>query len=360
VTDSAGGTAYAGRVYGFFGASLTPLLPFGPPLPCPAPLVLSAAFADQVLCGEAQGDRFGHALAILGNTDGNAGAEFAVGAPQVKLDSGLPRNMSGPGYVKVFDYANTCVDVIPKTLQGEQGAPPDDVSLGEAFGFALASGVDIGGDPLTGAPDGINDLFVGAILFDVGRGVSTPTIDSGAVHVFSGFDFTRLLPGVDLPGPAEAEVTRLFGTKDMMFYGSSIATVANIVGSIDPTIPDIVVGSMRDGSEYIAELPCGPIPDTIMPTEEQGGLLSGTVRIIDGATPDGAPHFLIFGERPRDGMGFEVAAGPYDQNGIAIVSAGLRWSKPEFEACIPPDPVLCPRETGRVYVFYADALNAIP
>ncbi len=359
VTDD-DGLGYSGQVYGFFGATLASLVPAGPTPPCNPPVLLYASIADQVLCGEDQDDRFGHALAIMGNIDTDAGFEFAVGAPQVKLDSGLPRNMDGPGYVKVFDYANTCAGVIPKTLQGEQGAPPDDKSLGEAFGFALASGVDIGGGA-GGLPDTINDLFVGAILFDVERGVSTPTIDAGAVHVFSGANFSmRLLPGVDPPGPAEAEVTRLFGTKDMMFYGFSIATMADIVGVPFAGIPDIVVGSVRDGSENSVETVCPPILGTPWPTTEQAGLLSGTVRIIDGATPDGTPHFLIFGERPRDGLGFEVAAGAYDGNGIAIVSAGLRWSDPEFEACVPLDPVLCPRETGRVYVFYADALNAIP
>jgi hypothetical protein len=144
--------------------------------------------------GSADADRFGQSVAVIGDLNSVAGQEFAVGAPQVKMDTMAARGATGPGYVQVFDHSGVA---LAPTLSGTQQVITG-VSDGEAFGMSVAGGFDYGGNPVTGDPDGFNEILVGAILYDRDFGDPNPMANAGAVHVFSGADFTRLLAGTSV------------------------------------------------------------------------------------------------------------------------------------------------------------------
>ena len=341
---------YPGKVYEFFGTGGDMLgaiaWVLGEPQTQPPFLLDAESAADKVLVGEADDDRFGQSLAIIGNIDAQTGVEFAVGAPQIKLETGAPREATGPGYVRVFNYLSDNAAFLHQ-FDGTQFTGP---AGGEAFGYAIAGGVDIGGGDLTNPLDGINDILIGAILYDADFGSADPIEDVGAVHAFSGASFARLLPGTG------GEATLLRGEFQGNWFGFSIAGMPSKVGN--PAFPDIVVGAARYGDARVTNVTCVPVPATSGGcTGSQAGAVAGGVYLIDGATTTGQAAYLLIGERFKDSLGFTVAAGSFDSNGIAIVCGGPRWSTPcdQPTDCEPQtDP--CPTETGRVYVFFADQL----
>ncbi len=357
---------YAGQVYEFFGSSpeLIAAIDFvlaGPPTQPPF-LLLADDDASAIVTAlqvppppalpfVQDDDRFGLSLAILGNIDGQPGDEFAVGAPQVKFDGGSPRFPTGPGYVRVLNYLSTSSTYLAE-LKGNQFVDyGGGVKEGEAFGYSVAGGVDIGGDALTGEPDGINDIFIGAIQYDLGFLTPSPIEDVGAVHVYSGADFDRLLEGVG------GEATRLRGEFGGDFFGSSVAGMADYVGPPAAGIPDLVVSAIgHDQPEDSVD--CVPVPATSGGClDDQAGGVCGAIYLIDGATPNGQAAYRILGESPKDSLGHSVAAGPFDSHGIAIVGGSPRWSSPcDPAADCDPQTGPCPTETGRIYIFFMDEL----
>lgn len=103
-------------------------------------------------------ERLGHAVAPLGDLDGDGCAEIAVGAPEAD-----PR-LRNAGVVEVlFGGGDPCATVDPRILRLE-GTDPD-----AQAGFAVAGGEDVDGD-------GVPELLVGAPRFrnadgEVGRAI---------------------------------------------------------------------------------------------------------------------------------------------------------------------------------------------
>ena len=112
------------------------------------------------LAGEANFDRFGSAVAGLGDIDGDGNADFAVGAPDA---------LNGVGRVYIYKYdsgTNTCPLIF--TLDG--------TAAGQAFGYSLA-GFSGGTLNCDFDSDGHSDFVVGSL--DDGA-----TSDEGKVFAF--------------------------------------------------------------------------------------------------------------------------------------------------------------------------------
>ncbi len=307
--------------------------------PSSAPFIVGIDACSFLMVGAAESDRFGQSVAIIGNTDGTPGAEFAVGAPQMKMDTGAPRGNTGPGYVRLFNQDGetlTSGPGQPLDLAGVQGSSPETRTKGEAFGFSLAGGVDLGGP--NGQFDGINDIIIGAILHDLNFGGQNPVLDAGAVFVYSGADLSPLL--IDQNGQ-----TLLEGEEAGDQFGSAVAGIPHTVGTELIPVPDILVGAW-----FLDKFPLEPMVDCSFEADKaQGGNKAGAFYVVDGAT--GNLRYKIIGEREKDSLGYAVAGGDLDGDGSTdVLSAGLRWSDPVNEVCDPPLSD-CPTEVGRTYLF---------
>lgn len=116
----------------------------------------------RTLLGSGVGERFGAALAPLGDLDGDGHAELAIGAPLASP------NGSGSGRVEVFSGAS---GALLYSLAGD--------SAGDHFGFALSALGDLD-------QDGLCELAIGAVDDDPAGS------SSGAVRVVSGASGAKL------------------------------------------------------------------------------------------------------------------------------------------------------------------------
>lgn len=130
-----------------------------------APLLIAdLALGQEVLFdlpGEAAGDRFSHAVAGLGDVDGDLVPDWVSGAPFGDANG----SMSGSATVYSGATGNPIVQFL--------GDSP-----GDLFGYSVA-GADLNGD-------GVGDIVIGAHGDDVGG------TESGTVYVYSGVDNSLL------------------------------------------------------------------------------------------------------------------------------------------------------------------------
>jgi hypothetical protein len=335
-SDLTDGTGYAGRMHVFRGNGLAGSVFASAALnvPCTqssAPVAIRASDADLFIDGDNDADRFGLSVAVIGNLDSTPGVEFCVGAPQLKMDSSAPRGATGPGYVRFVTHDGT--SPFPD-LSGSQGVITDPnnagllISDGEGFGFSVAGGTDLAGDPF-GDPDGTNDILIGAILYDADfTGVTASARrNAGAVHVFSGADRSPLL--IDGSG-----TTLLQGELIDNFFGSDVAFVPDMVGPglVLDQRPDILVGAYHFGDG-------GGAPYAACNGQSQGGEQAGALYVMQGI--NGTLRYRIAGEASKDSLGHSVAGRDLDMNGtVDILSGSLGWSGSTL-----------PTETGRIYLF---------
>ena len=143
--DPAGDTS--GRAYVVFGRGE------GDPVALGAVALGAGGFA---LDGEAEGDRAGAAVAIVGDVNGDGLADLAIGA-HLADPNGLS---SGRVYV-VFGKASGAKVDLAAVAAGDGGFAIDGQSFRDYAGFAVAGAGDVDGD-------GLDDVIVGAFGSDVG------------------------------------------------------------------------------------------------------------------------------------------------------------------------------------------------
>ena len=216
--------------------------------------------------GEAAGDRFGWAVAGVGDVDGDGYDDALVGAPR-HANAGRVYLYSG------FDGA------LLLQFDGE--------GAGHHFGLLLAAAGDVDGDSYA-------DLAIGAPLHDA-LGVET-----GRAYVYSGFTGT-LIDTFTGSGPFEQ-------------LGSAISCVGDLnTDGYD----DVLVGSFRGGASFegTALVYSGADGSVLHSFTGEDALdaFGSTLNGVGDVNGDGAPDFLI------GANGFEV---PESKTGRAYLYSG--------------------------------------
>lgn len=155
------------------------------------------------LTGEASADRFGSAIALAGDLNGDGYGDVVVGAFQ----NGEAGGLAGKVYL-YYGRAGGLVNVPDLTITGE--------SANDKFGFAVAGLGDVNGD-------GYDDIAVGAIQHTGGG------VDAGKVYIYYG-SATGINPD---------NKTTLPGTTNQRF-GSALHAAGDVNGD---GYADLIVGS---------------------------------------------------------------------------------------------------------------------
>ena len=173
----------------------------------------------------ADGDRFGISVAGMGDLNGDAYYDIAVGAYQDDTGSPGVMNSTNAGALYVlFMEADGTVISSQKIASGLNGGPT--LAAEDRFGQSVAMIGDVN-------KDGIQDLAVGAYQDDTGGQ------DRGSVYVLfmnangSVASFAKIASGLN-GGPALADGDR---------FGISVASIGDFDGD---SVPDIASGAYQD------------------------------------------------------------------------------------------------------------------
>jgi len=237
-------------------------------------------------------EKFGWAVAGIGDVNRDGFADWAVGAPKSNL-GGTAR-----GRIYIFFGGDPAVGpaLAPQVIAGAQG--------GDHFGFAISAAGDFNGD-------NYDDFIVGAPFANPGNGLS------GAAYVIYG---KAGGPSADL-----ADATVLAGEVAGDNFGWSVTDVGNFFGG---TTDCVAVGA--------------PLADG------HGGTDAGAVFVYaGGSSPDGIADFVTGSSAaaaPNSQFGYEVrGAGHLDADTAADLAVGAPFSNAGGSAA------------GRVEIFYGAA-----
>jgi hypothetical protein len=226
--------------------------------------------ADLELSGENAGDRFGHAVAGVGDVNGDGFADFLVGAPGFDADAAADAGLA------VLYLGGASLPAGP-ALRYPGSAAFD------RLGQAVAGAGDVDGD-------GYGDFVVGA------PGDDTPALDAGRVELFAGGSEPDAVPA-----------RTWFGDVPSGGFGGAVAGAGDFNGD---GFADVVVGAPNADAPAAAD--------------------SGLAYVFYGArSPDTRPGVVFAGSGASERLGTAVAGvGDFDGDGFADVVVGA----PRFRA----------------------------
>ena len=297
--DGPAGRTDAGAAYIIFGAKSPP-----------ASVDLAQEQQDITIIGANPGDNLGYSAAVA-DLNGDGVRDIILGAPFASPPDQATRQRSvvgGAAYVffgrrdfpRTIDLASAPADV---TISG--------TNFNAFFGDSLAAG-DVNGD---GAPD----LIIGA-PFDSSPGTG---VRGGAAYVFFG---RRQWPHT--LATTDGDVS-LYAADDGDELGDFVVS-GDING--DGISDVIVTAEAADG------------PDNSRTTGAEVHVLFGR-RDISGTfdIARGQQDLTVYGAQPNDTLGFSLAAGDVDGDGIDDLVMGARFAAGAGEAVT---------HAGKVYVLY--------
>lgn len=221
------------------------------------------------------GERFGHAVARVGDVNNDGHPDFAVGAP------GYSQGGTNRGRVYIF-FGGPGLDATPDVIL-------ESPSTTSQFGYAIAAAGDFNGD-------GIDDLIVGAPFGDLNG------LDAGEAYLFYGSSSTSALAASDLTLvgllPRDRFGWSAHGAGN--FFRDGRAAVVVGAPANDPTIT-------RPGKAYVYRGSSSPspgpdaTPDLILASASVNPAASWfgfSVRGIGDWSGDGTPDIAV--GAPRD------------------------------------------------------------
>ena len=254
-------------------------------------------------------DRFGRAVANLGDLDGDGVADIAVGAP---LDG-----TGGPsrGAVHIL-FLNADGSVKSSSTLEHGGTNMPTLADFDGFGFSLTNMGDLNGD-------GVADLAVGA------PGDNTGGVGRGAVHIL----FLNANGTVKSNSTLESGGTNMPVLADRNYFGRSVANLGDVDGD---GVADLAVGASGDST---------------------GGVIRGAVHILflnangtvksSGATK--IAHALNGGPTLADADFFGASVtnlGDLDGDGVADLAVGSYRDNTGAS------------DAGAVYILFLNATGA--
>ena len=280
--------------------------------------------SHRLLQGDDPGDRFGHAIAFVGDLTGGSAQEFLVGAPQYQAELDGFMTM-GTGYARLYKLSSATPLIEIEGTQDATGNPPRG---GEAFGFAVAGMVQLNPED-----DSTPDLLIGAPLFNANDFGGGGEQKAGRVRAYSGAD-----AAMDIETPlfddGVPNYTRFVGEHGSDQFGFAVIGVPDIH---DDNSDEILVGAWQ--AEIDDDTPCT--------NDRQGDGGSASLFSPVSATP-GSPIVVFYGEAFRDHLG--RALGTSNLFGVGtnheIVLSGLAWT----------DPDAVEDEVGKGYVWDGDTV----
>ena len=309
-------------------------IPGGSPGISGSPQTGYVAVAHRLLNGTNAGDRFGHAIAFVGNVDAIGGQEYLVGAPQYQAEiAGFATK--GPGYARLFSLASGTPLITINGTQNANGVPPRG---GEAFGFCVAGSVKLD------LNDSVPDLLIGSPLFNVDELVEGQgKVHAGRVRAFSGASAAQNIevPILDDGAPNH---TVMVGADGSHQFGFSVIGIPDI--SLDG-VDDVLCGAWQASIDL--DSLCVPFEPHDPPRTAFGG--SVTLYSPGSSSPE-TPLAIFYGEVLRDHMGRAVAWGHLfgSSSKPEIVLSGLAWT-PEGSV-VGVDPT----EIGKGYLWDGDTV----
>ncbi len=225
---------------------------------------------DVILTGEADDDRFGSAVALVGDVNGDGYDDMLVGA--------YLNNFNGADAGRAYLYLNSLTgpDIPDEFFTGE--------NAGDQFGYSTSNAGDVNGD-------GFDDILVGVPYYD-----DITYLDNGIAYIYYGGPGMDNISDVTLLGDVGSNIGNNFGF--------SVSGAGDINGD---GYDDIVVGA---------------------PYTDFGNTNRGTVSIFLGGNPmDGNRDFLIDGPAASNDetFGYSVSdAGDVNGDGFADIVVGGR------------------------------------
>src|SRR5437016_3768453 len=201
---------------------------------------------------EEEGNRFGYAVAGLGDVNGDGVPDMIIGVPKENASDALP----DVGTAYIFSGANG-------SLIRQLDSP--DQTLSARFGSALANAGDVN-------HDGVNDIIIGA------PGISK-------AYVFSGVT-GALLFSITSPASANADKIPSFG------YAVAGGQDVNNDGT-----PDFVIGAPSQnslqGGAYVFSGSNGALLHTLRGPRQKFARFGTSVALTPDVTGDGRPDILV-------------------------------------------------------------------